>query len=613
MTYQVDLRDIEFQLFEWLPIEEILGAERFAEWDEESLRMVLGEALKIAREELDPANEAGDREGCRLEDGEVKAPASYRGAYRTLAEGGWVGAVCSPELGGLGMPHVVGAAANEFFCGANLGLALSLLLSRGAGELIEEYGDDRLRAWFCEKLYTGEWAGTMCLTEPQAGSDVGASTTRAVEQADGTYLISGEKIFITYGDHDLTENVVHTVLARLPDAPAGARGLSLFVVPKLRVGEDGSSGEANDVRCSGLEHKLGIHGSPTCSMLFGAEGSCVGYLVGEANAGLKLMFQMMNSARLEVGLQGMAVAGAAQQAAVAFAKERIQGRRWDQAGDQSAASVPIVEHPDVRRMLWTANAYVQAMRAVLLRTSGYLDLAAIHEGEERARYLALVDLMTPLCKAWCSDWGVRVADMSLQVFGGYGYTTDYPAEQYLRDVRITSIYEGTNGIQALDLVMRKLRARDGETLREALGHPRQVAERLAGDSRLGGAAARLATAVAEVGKLVTDLPGRSDAFLLLGLNAVPILDMLGHVIAGGLLLEQAAIAQGKLASILGEKGVDETDETASSELLGSDPEAAFYHNKICAAEHFAFRCLPLVESLGVAVHAGETAAMDAVI
>ena len=613
MSYQVDLRDISFQLFEWLPIERILAAERYADWDEESLRMVLGEALKIAQEELDPANEEGDREGCRLEDGEVKAPAAYRGAYRTLAEGGWVGAVCSPELGGLGMPHVVGAAANEFFCGANLGLALSLLLSRGAGELIEEFGDDRLRTWFCEKLYTGEWAGTMCLTEPQAGSDVGASTSRAVEQADGTYLISGEKIFITYGDHDLTDNVVHTVLARLPDAPAGGKGLSLFVVPKIRVAEDGSPGEANDVRCSGIEHKLGIHGSPTCSMLFGAEGKCVGYLLGEPNAGLKLMFQMMNSARLEVGLQGMAVAGAAQQAAVAFAKERVQGRRWDQAGDKSASSVPIVEHPDVRRMLWTANAYVQAMRAMLLWTSGHLDQASIHGGDERARYLSLVDLMTPLCKAWCSDWGVRVADTSLQVFGGYGYTIDYPAEQYLRDVRITPIYEGTNGIQALDLVMRKLRARGGETLREVLGRAQRVAEQLTGDSRLGGAAARLTSAVAEVGKLVTELPGRSDAFLLLGLNAVPILDMLGHTVAGGLLLEQAAIAQGRLASILGDKGIDEADRAARVELLASDPEAAFYHNKICAAVHFAYRCLPLVESLGTAVLAAETEAMDAVI
>ena len=524
-----------------------------------------------------------------------------------------MGAVSNPEYGGLGMPRVVAAAADEFFDGANLGLAVSLLLSRGAGELIEHFGDDRLRARYCEKLYTGEWAGTMCLTEPQAGSDVGASTSRAVEQSDGSYLISGEKIFITYGDHDLTDNVVHAVLARLPDAPAGAKGLSLFVVPKLRVDDDGSLGSANDVRCSGLEHKLGIHGSPTCSMLFGAEGACRGHLVGERNAGLKLMFQMMNAARLEVGLQGMAVAGAAHQAALAFARERLQGRRWDRAADRSAPSVAIVEHPDVRRMLWTSNAYVQAMRALLLRTYSYLDLAAISAADERAKYRSLVDLLTPLCKAWASDWGVRVADTCLQVFGGYGYTTDYPAEQYLRDARITTIYEGTNGIQALDLVTRKLRAGGGETLEQALGHPESVARRLADDARLGGAAGQLVTAAAEVRMLVAELPKRSDAHLALMLNAVPILDMMGHTIAGGLLLEQAALAQRKLARILTEKGVDPGDEAARAGLLAEDQEAAFYHNKVCAAIHFAYRCLPRVKSLGVAVRAGETAAIEAVM
>ncbi len=596
MTYQVDRRDIDFQLFEWLPIGKILGAERFADWDEESLRMVLGEALKIAQNELDPANEIGDREGSRWEDGVVTVPDSFCSAYRTVAEGGWVGAVNNPEYGGLGMPAVVGAAGNEFFDGANLGLAVSLLLTRGAGELIEHHGDAELRRLFCEKLYTGEWAGTMCLTEPQAGSDVGASTTKAVQRGDGRYLISGEKIFITYGDHNMTDNVVHAVLARLPGAPEGARGLSLFAVPKLRVDADGSPGEPNDVRCASIEHKLGIHGSPTCTMLFGADGACEGYLIGEENAGLKLMFQMMNAARLEVGVQAMAVAGAAHQAALGFAKERVQGRHFSKLADKSAPLVAIVEHPDVRRMLWTSNAYVQAMRALLLKTYFYVDMVAISEGDERARYQGLVDFMTPLCKAWASDWGTRVADWCLQVYGGYGYTTDYPAEQYLRDARITSIYEGTNGIQALDLVMRKFRVRDGKALEEVLAQAESVAQRLEGSPKLAGAAGQLAEAVAEVRSLVAELATRPDAFLSLSLNAVPILDMMGHTVAGGLLLEQASIAQEKLDS-----------------LSEDDPDATFYHNKVCAAIHFAYRSLPLVRSLGVAVHAGETAAIDAVM
>ncbi len=596
MSYQVDLRDIDFQLFEWLPMAEVLRSERFADWDEESLRMVLGEALKIAQKELDPANEDGDRQGSRWQEGVVTVPDSFVSAHRTLAEGGWVGAVNNPAFGGLGMPAVIGAAANEFFDGANLGLAVSLLLTRGAGELIEHFGDDELQGLFCEKLYTGEWTGTMCLTEAQAGSDVGASTTRAVKRSDGRYLISGEKIFITYGDHNMTENVVHAVLARLPDAPEGAKGLSLFVVPKIRVHADGSLGEANDVQCASIEHKLGIHGSPTCSMLFGADDACEGYLIGEANSGLKLMFQMMNAARLEVGLQGMAVAGAAHQAALGFARERVQGRHWSKLTERDSPLVAIVEHPDVRRMLWTSNAYVQAMRALLLRTFYFVDMAASSAGDEQARYQSLVDFMTPLCKAWASDWGIRVCDWCLQVYGGYGYTTDYPAEQYLRDARITSIYEGTNGIQALDLVMRKFRARGGESLEEVLAHSESVAQRLADHSQLSGAAAQLAEAVGEVRSLIAQVSKRSDAYLSLTLNAVPILDMVGHTVAGGLLLEQGAIAQEKLGQ-LGE----------------GDPDTAFYRNKVGSAVHFAYRCLPLVKGLGVAVHAGETAAIDAVM
>lgn len=613
MAYEVDLRDIHFQLFEWLPTGDILSGERFAEWDEESLRMALGEALKIAQEKFDPANEDGDREGSRWEDGVVTVPDSFLPAYRTLAEGGWVGAVNSPEYGGLGMPQVVGAAANEFFDGANLGLAVSLLLSRGASELIEHFGDAEQRGLFCEKLYTGAWTGTMCLTEPQAGSDVGASTTRAVKQSNGRYLISGEKIFITYGDHNMTENVIHAVLARLPDAPGGAKGLSLFVVPKIRVNADGSLSDPNDVRCAGIEHKLGIHGSPTCSMLFGSEGACEGYLLGKENSGLKLMFHMMNSARLEVGLQGVALSGAAHRAALAFARERVQGRHWTKLADRSAPSVAIVEHPDVRRILWTSNAYVQAMRALLLRTYSYLDLAAVSEGDERDRYLALADFMTPICKAWASDWGIRVADWCLQVFGGYGYTTDYPAEQYLRDVRITSIYEGTNGIQALDLAMRKVQGRGGETLHGILAHSGSVAQRLGDHAQLSGAASQLAEAVDEVRSLVARISEGSDGFLSLTLNAVPILDMVGHTVAGGLLLEQGSIAQERLDSILTEKGVDGADAGAYGALLESDRDAAFYHNKVRSAVHFGYRCLPLVKSLGVAVQAGERAAIDAVM
>jgi len=463
---------------------------------------------------------------------------------------------------------------------------------------VESFGSGELRDLVCRRMYSGEWAGTMCLTEPQAGSDLGACATTAQPLGEGRYRIRGEKIFITYGDHDLTDNVIHAVLARTPEAPAGTRGLSLFVVPKLRLLPGGGLGEANHVECGGVEHKLGIHGSPTCSLLFGARGESEGFLLGEEGDGMRQMFQMMNAARIEVGVQATAVAGAAQQAALAYARERRQMRHWDR-GRASAAQVPILEHPDVRRTLLTSAAYVQAMRALLLRTSYYVDRSRLAEGEERDRWQALVELLTPVCKAWPSDWGFRVAEWSLQVFGGYGYVRDYPAEQYLRDAKITSIYEGTNGIQALDFVGRKLPARGGAPARELLEAAAATAEELAGDAELGGAAQLLGQAVANLEGVLREVPLRSDAPLLLALNAVPLLDMFGTTLGGHFLLEQARLARRKL----GELGGQDPAENA---------EAAFLHDKVQAAVCFAHRALPLVGAQAVALREGEKASMDAV-
>ena len=612
MAYNVDIRDVKFQLFEWLDLEGILGQERFADWDRENIELVLGEALKIAQEQLDPANEPGDREGARLEDGKVTVPEVYQKPYQTIAEGGWVGSVNNPEYGGLGLPHLVGVAINELFSGSNMSLSLVLLLTRGAGELIEHHGTDEMRRLFCERLYTGHWTGTMCLTEPHAGSDVGASTARAELLGDGRYSISGEKIFITFGDHDMTDNVIHTVLARVPGAPTGTKGLSLFVVPKVRVEPDGSLGEANDVVCGGIEDKLGIHGSPTCSIVFGPNGGCEGFLVGEENGGMKLMFEMMNAARLEVGLQGLAVAAAAQRAALAYAKERVQSRHWTQVADPNAAPVAIIEHPDVRRMLQTSQAYVEGMRALLLETAKFIDLAHLADGEEAERCQAYVELLTPVCKAWASDWGFRVTEWCLQVYGGYGYIKDYPAEQYLRDAKIVSIYEGTNGIQALDLVGRKLLAHGGRPFKELLGRVESTVQRLQKDPELAGPGLQLATALAAIGEVATEVPQRPDGNQIMMLNAVPFLDMLGHTLAGSFLLEQALLAREKLQVILEEEGVDSDAEGAYTSLLASDQEAAFLHNKIQTAIHFAYRGLPLVKALGIAVESGEMSPVEAV-
>ena len=613
MAYNVDLRDLKFQLFDWLGLELVLESPRFADWDRESIELVLDEALKIAQEQLDPANEPGDREGVTLEDGKVSVVQAYQEPYKTLAEGGWVGCVNNPEYGGLGLPHVVGLAVNEFFSGANTSLSLVLLLTRGVGELVEHYGTDELRQLYCEKLYTGSWTGTMCLTEAQAGSDVGASTAKAEPAGDGRFNIVGEKIFITFGDHDMTDNVIHAVLARLPGAPRGTRGLSLFLVPKIRVNADGGLGEANDVICGGIEHKLGIHGSPTCSILFGSNGGCTGYLLGNENGGMRLMFEMMNAARLDVGLQGVSIGSAAHQAALAYAKERIQGRYWSQISDRDAAPVAIVEHPDVRRLLLTSRAYVEGMRALMLETAKFIDLAHTTEGDEAERHQAFVELLTPVCKAWGSDWGFRVTEWCLQVFGGYGYISDYPAEQYLRDAKIASIYEGTNGIQALDLVGRKLGAHEGRPFRELLERVEATVEKLDSDSELSGPGQQLAVALKSVVNVATSVSQRPDGKATMMLNAVPFLDMLGHTLAGNFLLEQALLARQKLKVLLEEKAIDSDSEADYRALLDDDKDAAYFHNKIQTAILFAYRGLPNVGMLATAIEAGESSPIDAVL
>lgn len=613
MAYQVDMRDIRFQLFEWLPTVKLLESERFSQWTQQDLEMVLEEAFKLAAEVLAPTNKEGDRVGVKFEGGKVLMPPSFRDAYNKVCEGGWVSSINSPEFGGMGLPEVVGTAINEFFFGANISLSLTVLLTRGAGYVIEKFGTDQMRQLFLEKMYSGQWGGTMCLTEPQAGSDVGASKTRAVKQENGTYLIQGEKIFITSGDQDLTENIIHLVLARTPGAPAGTPGLSLFVVPKIRVTPDGSLGQPNDVQTANIEHKLGIHGSPTCSLVFGPNNACEGYLLGEELQGMKLMFQMMNPARIEVGLQGEALAAASLQEALQYAKTRLQGRHWTRLKDREAPQVPIIEHPDVRRMLLTSYAYVQAMRALLMQTSYYIDMTRVTEGEEQERYQSFVEVLTPICKAWASDWGFKVTEWCSQVFGGYGYTQEYPAEQYLRDAKIASIYEGTNGIQALDLVARKLPAKNGKPIRELLGQAQATFSRLRNDPEFMEPAWMLGAALKQIEDISKGLTKRPDAALVVLLNSVPFLDMIGDTLGAHFLLDQAVIAREKLQQACQKAGVDPKDEAKFRAFLGDNPDAAFYHNKVQAAIHFAYRVLPNVTARAVAIRAGEMSPMHAVL
>ena len=459
--YLVDFRDVQFVLYEMLGVDKLCEREKYQDFNKEIMDMVLEQGLKFSKEILAPINDVADKEGCKFEDGKVSMPQCFHDAYKQYCEGGWAGISSSPDFGGQGMPSAIGIAVAEFFIGSCCSFGMTPGLSRGSAGLIESFGSDELKAIYCEKMYTGEWAGTMCLTEPQAGSAVGDLKTTAKKKGDD-WIINGTKSFITSGDHDLTENIIHLVLARTEGAPAGIKGISLFVVPKFRVNDDGSLGELNDVVCGNIEHKMGIHASSTCTLNFGDNDACVGYLVGEECAGIKCMFQLMNEARIGVGMQGMGQAGAVYMGALAYAKERIQGVEITEMRNVDAPRVPIIDHPDIRRMLMLMKAYTEGCRALLYQTAYYVDLAeTAADEEEKEGYEMMIDLLTPICKAYSTDVAFRVSEWGIQVLGGYGYCSEYPMEQYMRDIKILSIYEGTNGIQALDLLGRKIAMKGG--------------------------------------------------------------------------------------------------------------------------------------------------------
>jgi alkylation response protein AidB-like acyl-CoA dehydrogenase len=428
--------------------------------DEATVRAVLEEAGKFGSEVLDPLNQTGDRSGSHLKHGRVVTPPGWSQAYRQFADGGWSALPCPPEYGGQGLPSTVAMAACEIWNAANMAFGMCPLLTNGAIDALQIGGSEDLKARYLPRMISGEWTGTMNLTEPQAGSDLNAVSTRAVPAGDGTYRITGTKIYISYGDHDLTDNIIHLVLARLPDAPPGTRGISLFLVPKFLVDDDGSPGEPNDVVCAGLEHKLGIVASPTCVMKFGENGGAIGYLVGEENRGLATMFIMMNAARLAVGVQGVAIADRATQRALRYAQERRQGRA---AGAKDMS--PIIAHPDIRRMLLTMRVLTLAARGICISTAAATDLSNQAEDDEaRARAADRVALLTPVAKAFSTDVAVEVASLGIQIHGGMGFIEDAGAAQHLRDARILPIYEGTNGIQAIDLVTRKLPLSGGDAV-----------------------------------------------------------------------------------------------------------------------------------------------------
>ena len=456
MTYAAPLDDMRFVMKHLAGLPEIATFAGFEDAEPELVEAVLTEAARFAGEVLAPLNASGDKQGCRWDNGRVTTPDGFPAAYRQFIDAGWHGMPASPDIGGQGMPALVCSAAAEMWKSANLSFSLCQMLTMGAVQALAHHASDELKQRYLPKMVAGEWTGTMNLTESGAGSDLSAIRTRAEPDGD-RYRLFGSKIFITWGEHDVAENIIHLVLARLPDAPPGTRGISLFVAPKFLVNPDGTTGDRNDLVCSSIEHKLGIHGSPTAVMSYGDHQGAIAYLVGEPNRGLEYMFTMMNHARLNVGLEGVAVSEAAYQKAVAYARERVQGRPIGSTG-----RAPIIDHPDVRRMLMDMRARTEAMRALAYVTAGCMDRAQHHpDADERARNLGRVELLTPVVKGWCTESAIMIASTGIQVHGGMGYVEETGAAQYLRDARITTIYEGTTGIQANDLIGRKLARNQG--------------------------------------------------------------------------------------------------------------------------------------------------------
>lgn len=570
-VYRAPLRDMQFALRELAGIDQIAALPGNAE-TLDVLDSVLEEAAAFAAGVLDPLNRTGDKAGCTWKDGDVTTPPGFKEAYKKFAESGWIGLPVPEEYGGQALPQVLLGPTLEMWNAANIGFANGPLLNQGAIEAIELVGSEEQKQRFIPNLVSGRWTGTMCLTEPQAGSDLAQVRARAVLEGDH-YRITGTKIFITFGEHDMAENIIHLVLARLPDAPEGTKGISLFIVPKYLVKADGSIGERNDVVCASIEHKLGINGNPTCTLNYGEKGSgAVGYLVGEPNRGLEYMFIMMNAARFSVGVQGIALADRAYQSALEYAKERVQGRDLKPG---SRAPEAIFKHPDVRRMLMWQKATIEAMRALAYVTAASLDYA-LHHPDERVRkeHKAFVELMIPVVKGWCTENAVELCSNALQVFGGMGYIEETGIAQQYRDVRILPIYEGTTGIQALDLVGRKLLRDMGATATKVGRQMEAVAKECTahGDptvKRIGGALSQALVTLNETSQ-ATGMSAMGDLNRAFACS-VPYLRLWGTVAGGWQMARAALISAAKIAA--------------------GDADAEFYRAKLATAAFYATHVL----------------------
>lgn len=594
-SFTADLEDMFFVLFDQLNIdEELTKIEQYSEYDEDTYRTMIEEAYRVATDVLDPINGPGDIEGCHFDNETgVTTPKGFKEAWDACVEGGWVSVTAPPDAGGIGLPAVMASVVSELFSGSAMAFTMYMGLTAAAARIVHQFmGNWDFGPMVAEKMFTGEWGGTMCLTEGGAGSDVGANRCKAAPtDEEGIYLLEGEKIYISGGDQDLTDNIIQLVLARVPDAPAGTKGLGLFMVPKFLFDSDGNLGERNDIRVAGIEEKMGIHGSSTCTLALGAMGPCKGWLIGSESDGIRIMFQMMNEARIGVGTQGLAVGSAAFQYARHYVHERVQGADIDKFRDAEAPRVPIVVHPDVRRMLMNMKVQVEAMRSLCMRIAHLFDLAEHHPDESlREGYMNQVDLLVPILKSHCTDVGFEVAVTGVQVYGGYGYTGEYPVEQLVRDGKIMSIYEGTNGIQAMDLVGRKLRQKNGALFMEWMEKANALMA-TAGENGLGDDAAPIAKAIQHLGATAMHLGGLGmqgkleDAML----QATPFQTMFGIVQLGIETVDQAIVAKKKMTA---------------------EGETAFLKGKLLNMKYYGSQFIPQAIAHGKAIQSGDNTPMD---
>ena len=587
--YRPPLRDIDFVLDHVADLSGLCELPVYSHLDPDTVKGVLEENARFVADVIAPLNRVGDIETSVFDPATntVRTPTGFADAYGQYVAAGWGGVPFPEDYGGGGFPWLVGIAMQEFISSANMAFSMAPLLTQGAIDLLMHHGSEEQKETFLKRMVTGEWTGTMNLTEPQAGSDVGAVRTKAVPADDGTWRITGTKIYISFGEHDMAENIVHLVLARTPDAPPGTKGISCFIVPKFLVNEDGTLGARNDVKVVSIEHKMGIKASPTCVMSYGEEGGAIGYLIGEANAGMRYMFTMMNNARLSVGLEGLSLAERAYQDALQYAQERRQGRAPGLPAPADGGMSPIIDLPDVRRMLLTMRAIIDSLRAIIYRTAAGIDLSMHHpDADVRAREQALVDLLIPVAKGFGTDMGIEATSLAIQVYGGMGYIEESGVPQHYRDARITSIYEGTNGIQAMDLVGRKLPMAGGAVVGEWLAQTEAVVERL---GAAGGDLELVRDHLAAATTCVRDTIGWLTEHGLADIRnalagATPFLRMFSLLVGGRMLAEIAL--------------------TSTEELAAGRGDAAYLEARVGVARFYAANLLPAVHGLAPAVEAG---------